>query len=65
MTKSKLCRLSRTEMKLADIMEKRGRSGESLQWRACALRHYGKAFETSVEGRPQVDFDKLVPPIDR
>ncbi|KAK4241993.1 clustered mitochondria protein [Achaetomium macrosporum] len=61
--KAKSARLARTEIKLAEISS----GQEAASWRARAHQHYCDAFgfEAPVEDWSQIDFDALVPPIDR
>lgn len=65
MAKAKLSRLARTEIKLADIMLPSDQDG--LVWRTRAHQHYCDALRLKdpVEDWSKVDFDSLVPPIDR
>jgi hypothetical protein len=62
--KAKYARLARTEIKLAEISSEQ----EAVSWRARAYQHYRDAFglEAPVEEDwSQIDFDLLVPLIDR
>ncbi|KAK4195514.1 hypothetical protein QBC40DRAFT_315968 [Triangularia verruculosa] len=63
-TKTQLSRLARTEMQLASITTDK----EAVAWRVNARGHYCEAFEIGNPARvnwARVDFEKLVPPIDR
>ncbi|KAK3306512.1 uncharacterized protein B0T15DRAFT_143304 [Chaetomium strumarium] len=63
--KAKHARLARTEIKLAELSSKQ----EATSWRARAYQHYCDAFGLKAPAEEdywsQVDFDALVPPIDR
>ncbi|GAB1312456.1 hypothetical protein MFIFM68171_02666 [Madurella fahalii] len=63
-TEAKLARLARTEMMLAEIL---ATGQEAANWRDVAVQHYCRAVgkDCPAEDWSQVDFDSLVPVIDR
>ncbi|KXX79486.1 Clustered mitochondria protein [Madurella mycetomatis] len=63
-TEAKLARLARTEMTLAEVL---ATGHEAASWRERALQHYCQAVgrEEPVDDWSRIDFDALVPVIDR
>ena len=62
--KAKLSRLARTEIRIAETVG----NDEAAVWREMAHQHYCEAFDTNldvVHNWSDIDFDALVPPIDR
>ncbi|KAI1128111.1 hypothetical protein F5Y10DRAFT_292289 [Nemania abortiva] len=64
-SKCKLTRLSRSEMKLANILLRSGLESASLDHRERAFKYYEEAFGVIIGDQLDLDFDTLVPPIDR
>lgn len=61
----KYARLARAHIKLAEVLEKHGLEKDAAGEKELALKYYEQATGVFLEHSTDVDFEKLVPPIDR